>query len=92
MTRNVEYTPKDNTAPPLIQQYISSKYYYVYNYSHVIEMVNKALGTAYFDLRDAVGHAAFDQPRRTLPPYLDFDHITNRVILHAEQVRDDETL
>ena len=33
----------------------------------------------------------FDEPKPTLPPYLDFDIITNRVILHAEQVRYDET-
>ncbi|MFM7986069.1 MAG: hypothetical protein ACKPKO_42825, partial [Candidatus Fonsibacter sp.] len=29
--------------------------------------------------------------KTTLWPYLDFDIITNRVILHAEQIRYDET-
>ena len=95
VTRNVIYTPEDNTAPvpapPLIQQDISSKYYYVYNYSHFVEMVNAALRTAYLALRVAVTPAVFDQPKPTLPPYLEFDHITNRVILHAEQIRYDET-
>ena len=50
VTRNVIYFPEDNTAPvpalPLIQPDISSKYYYVYNYSHFVEMVNAALKTA----------------------------------------------
>ena len=72
VTRNVIYTPEDNTgpipAPPLIQQDISSKYYYVYNYSHFIEMVNAALQTAFDELRGLVTPAAFDVPKRTLPP------------------------
>ena len=95
VTRHVIYTPEDNTAPvpapPLIQQDISSKYYYVYNYSHFIEMVNAALSTAWIALRAAVTPVVFDLPKPTLPPYLEFDHITNRVILHAEQIRYDET-
>ena len=94
-TRHVIYTPEDNTAPvpapPLIQQDISNKYYYVYNYSHFIEMVNATLRTAFIALRLAVTLAVFDLPKPTLPPYLEFDHITNRVILHAEQIRYDET-
>ena len=80
VTRHVIYTPEDNTAPvpapPLIQQDISSKYYYVYIYSNFVEMVNAALRTASVALRVAVTLAVFDQPRPTLPPYLDFDHIT----------------
>ena len=95
VTRNVIYTPEDNTAPvpapPLIQQDISSKYYYVYNYSHFVEMVNAALKTAWLALRTAVTPVVFDLPKPTLPPYLEFDNITNRVILHAEQIRYDET-
>ena len=95
VTRNVIYTPEDNTAPvpapPLIQQDISSKYYYVYNYSHFVEMVNEALRDAFLDLRTAVTPVVFDLPKQTLPPYLEFDHVTNRVILHAEQIRYDET-
>ena len=54
-------------------------------------MVNAALRTAFIELRRVVTPAVFDQPRATLPPYFDFDIITNRVILHAEQVRYDET-
>ena len=95
VTRNVIYVPEDNTAPlpapPLIQQDISSKYYYVYNYRHFIEMVNAALQTAFEDLRTLVTPVTFDQPKPTQPPYLDFDIITNRVILHAEQIRYNET-
>ena len=95
VTRNVIYFPEDYTAPvpapPLIQQDISSKYYYVYNYSHFVEMVNEALRDAFLDLRTAVTPVVFDLPKPTLPPYLEFDHVTNRVILHAEQIRYDET-
>ncbi|MFM7983590.1 MAG: phage minor capsid protein, partial [Candidatus Fonsibacter sp.] len=95
VTRNVIYVPENNTdplpAPPLIQQDISSKYYYVYNYSYFIEIVNRALRIALFDLRDLYGPEQFDVPKPTQPPYLDFDIITNRVILHAEQIRYDET-
>jgi hypothetical protein len=95
VTRSVIYFPEDNTAPvpapPLIQQDISSNYYYVYNYSHFVEMVNRALKTAWLALRTAVTPVVFDQPKATLPPYLEFDHVTNRVILHAEQIRYDET-
>jgi hypothetical protein len=95
VTRNVIYFPEDYTAPvpapPLIQQDISSKYYYVYNYSYFVEMVNAALRTAFLALRVAVTPDVFDQPKVTLPPYLEFDHTTNRVILHAEQIRYDET-
>jgi hypothetical protein len=54
-------------------------------------MVNAALRTAFIALRLAVTLAVFDLPKPTLPPYLEFDHITNRVILHAEQIRYDET-
>ncbi|MFM7990562.1 MAG: hypothetical protein ACKPKO_65705, partial [Candidatus Fonsibacter sp.] len=46
--------------------------------------------TAFDALRALVGPVAFDVPKRTLPPYLDFDIITNRVIVHAEQIRYDE--
>ncbi|MFM7985321.1 MAG: phage minor capsid protein, partial [Candidatus Fonsibacter sp.] len=77
MTQNDIYTPEDNTAPypapPLNQQEISNKYYYVYNYSHAIEMVNATLRTAFLALRTVVTPLTFDQPKPTLPPYLDFD-------------------
>ena len=54
-------------------------------------MVNATLRTAFLALRVAVTPVVFDEPKPTLPPYLDFDIITNRVILHAEQIRYDET-
>ena len=75
VTRNVVYWPEDNTAPvpapPLTTQDISSTYYYVFNYSNFVEMVNAALRTAFIALRAAVTPAVFDLPP-TLPPYLDF--------------------
>ena len=53
-------------------------------------MVNAALKTAFLALRALVTPDVFDQIP-TVAPYFDFDIITNRVILHAEQKRYDET-
>ena len=43
--------PEDKTAPtpapPLLKQDGSSKYYYVYNYTHVITLVNNAFKGAF---------------------------------------------
>ena len=54
-------------------------------------MVNKALKTAFKQLILAIpsvaGAYAVDAP---VGPYLDFDPITNRVVLHAGQVFYDE--
>ena len=50
-TRNIVYWPEDRTAPlplpPMTAQDISSTYYYVFNYSNFIEMVNAAFKTAF---------------------------------------------
>ena len=55
-----------------------------------INMVNTALQTTYYTLR-AFNPGVFENPSVCVAPYLDFDSITNRVILHAEQTRYDET-
>ena len=77
-TRNIVYSPEDRTAPlpmpPMTAQDISSTYYYVFNYSHFVEMVNAALKTAFNDLRTLVTPAVFDVIP-TVAPYLDLSLI-----------------
>ena len=94
VTQNVVYTPEDLTAPtpapPISKQDLSSTYYYIYNYGNFINMVNTALQTAFATLR-AFNPGVFENPSVCVAPYLDFDSTTNRVILHAEQTRYDET-
>ena len=53
-------------------------------------MVNTTLQTAFYTLR-AFNPGVFENPSVCVAPYLDFDSTTNRVILHAEQTRYDET-
>ena len=55
-----------------------------------MNMVNTALQTA-FDTLCAFCPGVFENPSVCVAPYLDFDSTTNRVILHAEQTRYDET-
>ncbi|MFM7983780.1 MAG: phage minor capsid protein, partial [Candidatus Fonsibacter sp.] len=87
VTRHVIYAPEDRTAPlpapPLIQQDISIKYYYVYNYSNFMDMVSATLQTAFIALRTTVQPAAIDDPKPTLPPYLD---ITRRALVRVQQI------
>ena len=89
----VIYTPDNKTTPapvpPLLEQDISSTYYYVYNYGTFIAMVNTAFQTAFMDLRLQIPEA-FDQLGLTMPPFLDFDTSTNRVVLYADQIFYDE--
>ncbi|MFM7982467.1 MAG: phage minor capsid protein, partial [Candidatus Fonsibacter sp.] len=65
---NVSYTPEDDTAAlpaaPVVSQDVSSSYYYVYNYQHFVDLVNKTVSTAWLNLRAAYvatrGQALFD--------------------------------
>jgi len=92
----VIYIPEDKTSPlpppPTVKQDFSSKYYYIYNYRHFIDMINTALNTSFANLRDALPKIGGVSPLdATVAPYLDFDPLTNRVILHADQTFYDET-
>ena len=92
----VIYIPEDKTAPlpppPYFKQDFSSKYYYIYNYRHFTDMINTALSTSFANLRDALPNIGDVSPLdATVAPYLDFDPITNRVVLHADQTFYDET-
>jgi len=93
-TRNVMYMPEDATAPipdpPLLKQDFSSKYYYVYNYTHFVRLANSALQEAFADLYTQVPVGDASPLFATVAPYIDFDVQTNRVIVHAEQTFYDE--
>ena len=78
----VIYIPEDKTAPlpppPYVKQDFSSKYYYIYNYRHFIDMINTALNTSFANLRDALPKIGGASPiDATVAPYLDFDPHTN---------------
>ena len=52
---SVMYTPEDETAPtpvaPTSSQDLSSSYYFVHNYQHFIHLANKAIQSAWDNLR-----------------------------------------
>jgi len=55
-------------------------------------MINTALSTSFANLRDALPQIGGASPiDATVAPYLDFDPLTNRVILHADQAFYDKT-
>ena len=89
-TNNVIYVPEDKPAPipapPLLKQDFSSKYYYVYNYSHFVGLVNSAFQAAYADLANQAPPGDSRPLFATVAPYLDFDFQSNRIILNAEQI------
>jgi len=88
------YIPEDATAPipdpPLLKQDFSSKYYYVYNYTHFVRLVNTALQEAFAALYTQAPVGDASPLFATVAPYIDFDVQTNRVIVHAEQTFYDE--
>ena len=95
-TAPIKYEPEDNTIQigrrPTGGQDLSGTYYHVHNYTHFVNLVNKALIIALNNLKsllptDALGRTAL---YATVAPYLDFDPTTNRVILHAHQFFFDE--
>lgn len=90
---HVAYTPEDETAalpaPPTISQDLSGSYYYVYNYQHFVHLVNKAIQSAWSDLKAAFVAAQLQGVYDTLVgntvvPWVDFDPGTNRLCLSAD--------
>ena len=90
---HVAYTPEDETAalpaPPTISQDLSGSYYYVYNYQHFVHLVNKAIQSAWSDLKAAFVAAQLQGVYDTLVgntvvPWVDFDPGTNRLFLSAD--------
>ncbi|MFM7979144.1 MAG: phage minor capsid protein, partial [Candidatus Fonsibacter sp.] len=90
------YYPEDSTAPvpepPINKQDLTSNYYYVYNYTHFIVMINLALEETAFtlicvDLLRLDYHTTLET---TVSPFLDFDPHTNKTILYADFFAYDE--
>ena len=100
---DVMYEPEDLTAPvpasPMSGQDLSSNYYYVYNYQHFINLVNKALRLAFDQCKSLIeqhvinGGGTVSGPVKTwwgymslaVIPYIVFDVDTNRVTFHADE-------
>ena len=76
--------------PLLDKQDLSSSYYYVHNYGNFIKLVNTALADCLSDLKNQPGTGGL--LANVQPPFLDFDPITNRVILHADILWYDEVI
>ena len=72
------------------KQDFSSKYYYVYNYSHVVGLVKSASQAAYADLANQAPAGDASPLFATVAPYLDLDFQSKLVILNAEQNLYDE--
>jgi len=74
--QNIIYTPRNSfptPASPLVRQDISTGYYYVYSYSHMIEMINTALSSAWTAI-PSVGRPA-------IKPYFIFNTTTGLIQL-----------
>ena len=90
-TTPIYYYPEDATAaipdPPMIKQDISSTYYYVHNYSHFINLINAAFATSYNSLWTLIPKSASSVSPidPTTSPFLDFDTVSNRVMLYADK-------
>ena len=97
---DVTYEPEDLTAPipasPMSGQDLSSNYYYVYNYQHFINLVNKALRLAFNQCKSLIEqHVPTTTPgpiktwwgymSLAVVPYIVFDVDTNRVTFHADE-------
>lgn len=80
---NLVYVPENNFAepnPPVAGGSKStSRYYYVFSYQHMIDMVNTALATAFADFRAAFGGAS-----QTIAPFFRYDQETSLVSLITE--------
>ncbi|MFM7985039.1 MAG: hypothetical protein ACKPKO_37540, partial [Candidatus Fonsibacter sp.] len=64
---------------------ITSNYYYVYNYNHLIGMINVALETVInLLITDVLKLNDYTPLDATVSPFLDFDPHTNKAILYAE--------
>ncbi len=89
ITVPVVYEPEDLTAPvpapPTARQDASTTYYFVYNYQHFINLVNKAIETAWLSLPSLLGSAWSSAFGNAVTPFLDFDVSTNRVILSTDE-------
>jgi hypothetical protein len=89
------YTPEDESvptpAPPTTSQDLSTTYYYNYNYQHFIHLVNKAIQSAWDNLKanyasTGLGGIEYFNTNvgNTVAPWIDFDPGTNRIFITAD--------
>ena len=94
---DVMYIPEDKTAPtplsPLVEQDVSSSYYYVYNFQHFVDLLNTALAQAWSYLAAAIfnGEGAAYW-KATVPPFFDIDSGKMTVVLNADKEIFDSSL
>jgi hypothetical protein len=97
----VIYEPEDLTsqtpATPTNIQDLSGTYYYVYNYQHFINLVNKAIGSAWEDLKtNFLAQKTQEKWNQwvatTVVPYIDYDIEANKVTMYADEKLFDSTL
>ena len=92
---SVMYTPEDESvptpAPPTTSQDLSTTYYYNYNYQHFIHLVNKAIQSAWDNLKAnyaSTGPGGIEyfnaNVGNTVAPWIDFDPGTNRIFITAD--------
>jgi len=91
---SVTYAPEDESVPlpaePTTIQDLSSTYYFVYNYQHFIHLVNKAIQSAWANLKAKDTTAEQIEffnlnVGNTVAPWIDFDPGTNRVFITADE-------
>ena len=84
-TESVMYTPQNINAPvpapPSIQQDLGSEYYYIYQFSEFIKMLNTALTAALTGLKATVGAPI----AAALDPFFVIDPETSIITLYAEK-------
>jgi len=92
----VTYEPEDEVCSkplkPNEAQDLSGTYYYVYHYQHFVKLVNKAIKSAFLDLRIkyiASGVGGLDvfiaNIGNPIPPYIDFDPTTSTFFVTADK-------
>ena len=76
-TKNVIYVPEEKTAPipapPLSKQDFSNTYYYGYNYSHFVGLVNAKFQETFADFANQAPAGDASPLFATVAPYLDLE-------------------
>jgi hypothetical protein len=67
---------------PLSVDQLNNPYYFVYEFEHMIRMINDALNRAFFSLQGKIGGAF---PTGAVPPYLEYDAETQLISLIAQR-------
>jgi len=80
-----------NPTPPIVQQDLTSEYYFIYNFQHFVLMLNNALQTAFTSLNAQVVGAGGTLPS-ALAPFMEFNPTTAEYTLNADVLGYDSDL